>query len=141
MAMDEIQKVMMVVEMGLQETMLVIPLGNSRYRLASTPLLQIDVEVYWGDVIEADFHEDGLLYFRRIVEHAPLRHMQYILSRKVIESAEFAQLLKDIKSCGGEYEIFMGGVFRCHLPEKSSLDIDARLKRVHESVVSNQGNT
>ena len=139
--MEEIQKVWMVIEKGSPETMLVIPLGNARYRLASTPLLLMDAEVYWGDVIEADVLADGSLVFRRIVEHAPLYHVEYILHRKVVESAAFAALLQKIESCGGAYEIFMGGVFRCHLPETCVLNIDEQLKKVHQVVIHSSEET
>jgi ATP-dependent Clp protease ATP-binding subunit ClpA len=105
-----------------------VPLENDRYRLVSTPLLFLEKEVYWGDIIEADQREDGLLYFRRMVEQAPLHHLQYILSEALINSVDFSLLLQAIEACEGGNEMIMGGVFRCHLPKECSLDVDARLK-------------
>jgi|SRR5579875_2023739 hypothetical protein len=134
MAENKIQQVMLVLERS-PETSLVIPLGGDRYRLASTPLGSLsDTGPCWGDIIEADFHKDGFLYVRRIAERAPLEHREYGLSRQVVESAEFGQLLREIETCGGGTEIVMGGIFWCHLPVNCSLDVDVRLKSIYEKV-------
>lgn len=128
------QEVVLVVGEGLPEPVLVIPLGQNRYRLDATPLgLFSDVYLYWEDIIEADFHEDGSLYFTRVVERGPFEHKDYCLSRKVVESAEFEQLVHEIISCGGLTEIVMGGCFWCHLPKNCSIDVDAQLEHIYET--------
>src|SRR5579859_6456397 len=140
--MDEIQTVCMSFESGSQGTMAVVPLGNYQYRLAATPLVLFDIEdVYWGDIVEAEFHEDGCLYFRKIVERALLRHKEYILSHEVEESVAFASLLEEIEECGGGFEIVMGGGFRCHLPQDCSLDVDDRLAKIYKGVFAKDEKT
>ena len=134
--MDSIQKVWIIIEEGAKETLLVTPLGDNYYRLESTPFLTFDIELYWKDVIEASILDDGTLVYQRTVEYAPLKHVTYILSEKVVESVEFKDLLEAIKTQGGFTEVFMGGVLFCHLPENSSFDIDTPLKEIAKKVQS-----
>lgn len=129
---DECQRVWITFESGSKGTELVLPLGNGLYRLGSTPLILDELEVHWGDVIEAEMGEDGVLYFQRVVECAPFRHEFYALSQLVAESDEFRDLWAEIEACGGAGERMMGGLFWVHLPEGCTLDVRLRLEETYQ---------
>jgi hypothetical protein len=53
-----------------------------------TPLF-VEVDVSFGDIIEADLQAPGILRFCRVAERSPWRHWSWILRKDTLESAPF----------------------------------------------------
>jgi len=119
--MEESQEVRLSFEEGSVSTEYVTPLGKNLYRLEMTPVL-VEVEVSFGDIIEAGMQPDGVLRFCRVAERSQWRHWDWLLSKDTIESAPFMAFLQAIEEHGGFWERVFGGVLFVHLPPDSDFD-------------------
>jgi hypothetical protein len=115
-------------EEGVTESICVTPLGSSIYRLEQTPVWNPDPVVYLGDAIELELLPDGTHRFVRVVERAPLRHYDWVVSQFFVESLEYAQFGKAVEAAGGAWEGIMEGWLLVHLPETSPFDVEGELE-------------
>jgi hypothetical protein len=107
----------------------VTPLEKNLYRLDATPMF-VDVEVSFGDIIEAEVQANGVLRFRRVAMRSPWRHWSWVLSKDTVESALFQAFQQAIEAHGGVWERVFGGVFFAHLPPDTDFDPEAALDQV-----------
>lgn len=107
----------------------VTPLEKNLYRLDATPVF-VDVEVSFGDIIEAEVQANGVLRFRRVAVRSPWHHWSWVLSKDTVESAPFQAFQQAIETYGGVWERVFGGVFFVHLPPDTDFDPDAALDQV-----------
>jgi hypothetical protein len=97
---------------------LVTPITGNRYRLDETPLLIEGVK--YGDVVTLELQPDGTFQFQAVFESSSWRLYDYILSKAVIESAAFQELLSTVIAQGGRWEQFFGGCILIYLPPDAS---------------------
>lgn len=122
--MEQSQEVRISFEEGRVETSYVTPLGKNLYRLEVTPVL-VEIEVSFGDIIEAEMQADGVLRFCRVATRSQWRHWDWLLSKNAVESAAFIALQQAIEEHGGAWERVFGGMFFIHLPPDTSFDPDS----------------
>lgn len=119
---------------------LVTPLGSGRFRLELDPLSCFSAECpqdlrelpNYGDVIEAVDIASGTLRFVKVVERAPLKRFQFLLSRDYAESPELEMVLSRVETLNGHWERVFGGVLILYLPEDSDYDPSKKLKQLIE---------
>ena len=116
-------------ERGCTQSVDVTPLEGNLYRLEETPVF-IEQQLFLGDVIEAETHEDGVLYFHRMITPSPWLHWQWLLSRVTVESPAFATLKEAIEEQGGKWEQVFDGLFFVHLPKESRFDPETALQKL-----------
>ena len=113
------------------ETVYVEPLGGSLYRLDDTPILANSdkAPIHFGDVVALEQLADGSYRVLHVVERAALRHHSWAVSRSFAESAECDFFAADVAAAGGRCERSFGGFLTAHVPEDSSFDAEAELRR------------
>jgi|SRR5262245_3344629 len=100
--------------------MLLTRVDHNLYSVEETPVI-VDC-VSYKDIIEADLQPDGSLMFRRVVKESEMQTYDFVLARKVIDSADFTSLLDRITEAEGHWEIVFGGWVLIHLPSGCKLD-------------------
>lgn len=91
---DASRTVTMIFHEAARGTVLVTPLGGNLYRLDETVVVigpgpestDGDVDLWWGDTIEAESLASGSLRYRAIVARGPWRHWSWVLPRAAIDS-------------------------------------------------------
>ena len=83
----------------------VTPLEKNLYRLDATPMF-VDVEVSFGDIIEAEVQANGVLRFRRVAMRSPWRHWSWVLSKDTVESAPFRPFSKPLRHMAAFGSVF-----------------------------------
>src|SRR5437764_792539 len=113
------------------ETVCVTLLGTNTYRLDETPVLGNDdnAPVYFGDVIELESQPDGTHQFKRVVEHAPLHHYDWMVPEFFVESPQYGEFCNAVQEAGGVWERVMGGLLFVHVPLNSGFDAEQELHR------------
>jgi hypothetical protein len=81
------------------------------------------------DVVEVELRDDGVS-FRRVVTPSGYRTWDGILSRQVVESADFHALCDAVMAEGGNWQIDFGGLVRIAVPPRSTLDPEARIQAI-----------
>ncbi len=84
----------------------------------------------YGDVIEAVEITARTLQFVRVVERAPLKRFQFLLSQDVAESPALEPILSRVEALDGRWERVFGGVLIMYLPEDSEYDPSKELKKL-----------
>jgi hypothetical protein len=96
--------------------------GNS-YQLEATPLVDLEEQLWLGDVVYLEQGDDGALQFRGVASKSRWRHVDWIVGtnfrvrdpndmRQVLgETAAFTAFKKSIEAAGGKWEQALGGVF------------------------------
>ncbi len=102
------------------------------YRIEEPPTLT--EEAQYRDIIEAEEDSKGRLLFRGVVEKSDWKSHSSLCSRSIVESPEFATLLKQIQGEGGYAEVIFGGLFRAYVPRTASLDLEQLLAKVIASI-------
>jgi hypothetical protein len=101
---------------------LVTYLTANHYRLDETPLLIDDVK--YGDVVALERQPDGTFSFQSIIEPSAWRSHDYILSKAVIDSTAFQDLLSMVIAQGGHWEHWFGGCILIYLPPNAPCQPD-----------------
>jgi hypothetical protein len=119
------------VDANASEEVYVELVGPLRYRLEVTPIVANleDDPLYGGDVIEAEPLPDGTHRLVRVIERSPMRHFDWIVPRRFVESAEYARFGAAVEAEGGWWESAFGGLLWVHLPTASAFDPQAELSR------------
>ena len=100
------------------------PLGRNHYRVEETSLSEMPV--FYHDIIEATWHLDRRLRFRRIVEKSGLRVFRFVLSCEIVSSDLYRAFLQRVAEHGGYSESIFGGILIVHLPRGSACRPKAR---------------
>ncbi len=114
---------------GVTETICVTPHGSGVYRLEQTPVWNLDLTMYLGDLIELEPLADGTHRFVRLVEGAALRHFDWFVPEFFVESREYEEFGAAVEAAGGVWEGIMVGWLLVHLPESSPFDVVGELNR------------
>ena len=109
---------------------LVTPLGDGRYRLDMDPVSWLianhpqDLEGLpnYGDVIEAVETAPNTLRFVRVLERAPLRKFEFLVSRDIAGSPELQTILSKVAALEGHWERVAGGALTIYLPKDGDYD-------------------
>lgn len=111
------------------EEVYVQPVGPGLFRLEHTPIWanREDNPLYLGDVVELAPQSDGTYEFVRVAERAPLRHLDWVVPRRFVESEEYQRFGAAVEAAGGRWEGIFGGLLFVHLPLDSTFDADAEL--------------
>ncbi|MBA2682166.1 MAG: DUF4265 domain-containing protein [Ktedonobacteraceae bacterium] len=128
-SMQESQEIRLSFEEGWESIEYVTPLGGNMFRLDATPLL-VDVEVAYGDIIEAELQANGVWRFCRVVTRSPWRHWDWILDKDFVESPAFLAWQQAIEAHGCVWERIFGGVFLVHLPPETDFDPELALEQI-----------
>ena len=101
------------------------------YRLGWTPWTADvgEIELYYGDVIEAELTADGSYRFVRVAERGPFEHKGWVVGPAFLESAYFDAFAAALEGAGGRWEVPMSGWLLTHAPVGSSFDVDEQLFR------------
>jgi hypothetical protein len=101
------------------------------YRLGWTPLVAgfEDIEVYQGDVIEAEPTTEGCHRFVRVVERGRFEHPGFVVGPAFLESGYFDAFAAALEAAGGSWEVPINGWLLTHLPAGSSFDVAEQLFR------------
>ncbi len=113
-----------------EETVLTTPLGGNLFRMEESAVFG---EAVFGDVVEAVPMEEGRFRFVTVRTGSDLKSEVWILSRQASESEEVKLFLKLVVAAGGNWEHYMGGVFRLHLPPAKFDEFAAEFERVTRS--------
>lgn len=127
--MEQRQEMRLSFESGCEETVLGTPLGNNRYRLDLPPLF-VEMELFFGDIIEVETQVNGAFRFCRVAERSGWRRWSWILRKDMLESAPFQAFQQAIEAHHGVWERVMGGIVVVHLPPDTNFDPDVTLKQV-----------
>ncbi len=103
-------------------------LAPGRFRLLDTPFSASE-SVYSGDIVEAGPLPDGTYRFLRVFERAPMRHYSWMVPRSFVQSSAYSSFTTEIERAGGHWEAVFGGILYAHLPQASTLDVEATLQR------------
>ena len=98
---------------GPSESLLPSCAGADIFRLEESSFVG---EARHPDLIRASLKADGSLEFREIVSPSGLHTAAWLLSRALIESAEFSSVLDWVRSVGGNWERALGGLLLVHVP-------------------------
>lgn len=98
---------------GDSELLLLTSAGPGLFRLEESSLLG---EARYDDIIRASPKADGSLEFGGVASPSGLHTEEWLLSRTLIESAEFDSVLKWVTSVGGNWEQAFGGLLILHVP-------------------------
>jgi hypothetical protein len=142
MAEEEVCLRLALADLSNDETVRVTPLGTDRYRLedsAMSSLFSEELQLWHGDIIQAAREPDGALRFRTVIIRSPLQRFDWILSRLVVESAEFTAFLEAVTAAGGYWEHFFGGCLLVHQPQNSAFDPEAAREQVIALVQADTG--
>lgn len=110
---------------GSSEGLLVSPVGPNLYRLEESSLLG---EAVFGDVIEAEPMQEGVLLFKRVAAASGMTTMSCVLTPEQMQAPGLQPLLDRIMSLGGNWERALDGLLMIHLPKSADLDIEAEVK-------------
>ena len=121
-------------EEGVDQTLSVIPLQENLYRLNVTPVFLDEQLACFGDIIEAEKQEDGILQFRRVVERSTWQHWCWFLPKSIVESSVITTFKQLIEVQRGVWEQLFGGFFIVHLPEGSAFDPQVELEQLQAHV-------
>src|SRR5438093_583616 len=114
---------------GDSETVCVTRLAADCYRLDETPIFNEEEPVYFGDVLELEPQADGTHRFKRVVEHAPLHHYNWMVPEFFVESPQYGEFCNAVRKAGGAWERVMGGLLLVHVPLNSGFDTEQELDR------------
>ncbi|MEO6888654.1 MAG: hypothetical protein ABI456_05700 [Ktedonobacteraceae bacterium] len=128
-SMQESQEFRLSFEEGNVGIEYVTPLGENMFRLDATPIL-VDVEVAYGDIIEAELQANGVWRFCRVVTRSLWRHWDWMLGKDFVESPAFLAWQQAIEAHGGVWQHVFGGVFLVHLPPETDFDPELALKQI-----------
>ena len=93
---------------------------NGFFRLYETPVFSENLQ--WGDLIQAERSEEGVLCFLSFVERPDYDHKTSILSSKVTGTGENSfveknqKYLKELMDAGGFWQLDMGGMLTTITP-------------------------
>jgi len=112
--------------------LLVTHIAADHYRLDETPLL-IEGAKY-GDVVKLELQPDGTFHFLSVIEPSTWRVHDYILSKAVIESIAFQDLLSAVIAQGGDWEQFFGGCILIYLPPDAPCQPNQAIEAIYKSL-------
>src|SRR5260370_10305155 len=98
--MEKSQEVRLSFEEGSEGREYVTPLEKNLYRLDATPMF-VDVEVFFGDIIEAEVQANGVFRFRRVAMRSPWRHCSWVLFNDTVDTAPFHAFHQAIEAVRG----------------------------------------
>jgi hypothetical protein len=98
---------------GDSESLLLTSAGTDLFRLEQSSFLS---EARYHDVIRASSKVDGSLEFAGLAVPSGLHTQDWLLSKALIESAEFDSVLNWVTSVGGNWELAFGGLLLLHVP-------------------------
>ena len=136
--MTELESLCLTFGEGSREQGPVTCVAPGFYRLGWTPLSAgfEDVEVYQGDVIEAEPTAEGCHRFVRVVEHGPFKHPGFVVGPAFLESGYFGAFAAALEAAGGSWEVPINGWLLTHVPTGSSFDVTEHL--FHQRVLAYQ---
>jgi hypothetical protein len=116
---------------GSQEKGPVTCVSPGCYRLGWTPLVAAfeDIEVFQGDVIEAEPTSEGTHRFVRVVERGRFEHSDFVVGPAFLESRYFDAFAAALEAAGGSWEVPVNGWLVTHVPTESPFDLDEQLFR------------
>jgi hypothetical protein len=98
---------------GDSESLLLTSVGPGLFRFEESSLLG---EAHYHDIIRASLKVDGSLEFEGVALPSGLHTEEWLLSKALIESAEFRSVLNWVTSVGGNWEQAFGGLLLLHVP-------------------------
>lgn len=119
------------------EELIVSPRPDGCFRLEETPAFSEFAS--YGDTIQADVAQDGLLVCRKVVARSGLRTVRWLVSENFIGSAAWASAKDRLMACGGNWEQLFGGYLILHVPRDNIVEFEdileqARLDSEHGTV-------
>ena len=105
-------------------------MGGDLYRLEESPLCED--EVFYKDIFEAARQRYGSLLFQKVVKQSGRKNYDYLLPRRIFESAEFERLLERIDQDGGYWTQAFGGILVVSLPADADFDLHGEVNRLCE---------
>ena len=90
----------------LDATLLVVDLGNGKFRLAENPYFDDLTTLFWGDEFYAMETQSGELQINKIALPLKFKHQTSIVGGKVDLNSEH---FKKIVESGGNWELIAGG--------------------------------
>lgn len=97
----------------LDATLLVVDLGNGRFRLAENPCFDDLTTLFWGDEFYATETQSGELQINKIALPLKFKHQTCIVGGKIDVNSEF---FKKIVESGGNWELIAGGFLITSVP-------------------------
>ena len=97
----------------LDATLLVVDLGNGKFRLAENPCFDDLTTLFWGDEFYATETQSGELEVNKIVLPLKFRHQTSIVGGKIDVNSEH---FKKIVESGGNWELIAGGFLITSVP-------------------------
>jgi len=129
--MNEPESLSLVFDEGSQEEGPVTCLSPGLYRLGWTPFVAAfeDIEVYFGDVIEAEPTANGCHRFVRVAERGAFVHDSWVVGPAFLESDYFDDFTTALQGAEGVWEVLIDGWLLTHIPIGSSFDVGEELFR------------
>ena len=129
--MNETESLCLTFGEGSREEGPVSFVSHGCYRLGWTPIVAAfeDIEVYQGDVIEAEPTTDGCHRFVRLVEQGRFEHPGFVVGTAFLESGYFDTFAAALEAAGGSWEVPINGWLLTHVPAGSSFDVAEQLFR------------
>ena len=97
----------------LDASLLVVDLGNGKFRLAENPCFDDLTTLFWGDEFYATETQSGELEINKIALPLKFKHQTSIVVGKIDVTSEH---FKKIVESGGNWELIAGGFFITSMP-------------------------
>ena len=97
----------------LDATLLVVDLGNGKFRLAENPCFDDLTTLFWGDEFYATETQSGELQINKIALPLKFKHQTSIVGGKIDTNSEY---LNKIVESGGNWELIAGGFLITSVP-------------------------
>jgi hypothetical protein len=99
--------------LSLDATLLVVDLGDGKFRLAENPCFDDLTTLYWGDEFYATETQSGELAINKIALPLKFKHQTSIVGGKIDLTSEH---FKKIVESGGNWELIAGGFLITSVP-------------------------
>jgi hypothetical protein len=103
----------------------VVQLERNTYRLEEGTVLAESAS--YGDIVRLAKQEDGVFVFQGIITPSGLQRYWRLLSKDIIQSVLFQELLAKVITQGGYWQQDFGGVIDIYTPSSSSIDIEVEV--------------
>ena len=97
----------------LDATLLVVDLGDGKFRLAENPCFDDLTTLFWGDEFYATETQSGELQINKIALPLKFKHQTSIVGGKIDLNSEY---FKKIVESGGNWELIAGGFLITSVP-------------------------